>query len=331
MSDEAKNDERRAQEGPRAAEGRRDNRVVGARAQGDLVHGHRQVDGPAQEGEACRRDLLGLVRRGRRATARDRLRSSSTAGRARPRRTCTWARSARSGSTSRPTARFRRFPRSSSRTSRPGCRSPISSSSTRSGPVGAGSSSPRRRATARKGGGGGTKAGRRARSQGVLRLQARPRVDVRVHGTLALRTGPLGLARLHRGRELRRLSRRTPRADAPGDGGRRAERRDPHLARARDHAAQPHGLRRARLDRSRADDGGGGVPPRPLPRVPQGHVPGQGASATRRSSRPATTRRSSRAAPRCPRRSAHGSSRVSPTSSASRKSSWCAPRAASAS
>ena len=60
--------------------------------------------------------------------------------------------------------------------------------------------------------------GRRERPEGVLRLQARPRVAVRVHGPLALGQRPLGLARLHRRRELRRVSRRAARAHAPGDG-----------------------------------------------------------------------------------------------------------------
>ena len=61
--------QRRAEEGPRAAEGRRDDRVVGARAQGDLLHGDREVDRSAQEGEARGRDLLGLVRRATAATS----------------------------------------------------------------------------------------------------------------------------------------------------------------------------------------------------------------------------------------------------------------------
>ena len=43
------------------------------------------------------------------------------------------------------------------------------------------------------------KDGRSFRSQGVLRVQARPRVVVRVHGPLAVRPRPLGLARVHRG------------------------------------------------------------------------------------------------------------------------------------
>ena len=47
---------------------------------------------------------------------------------------------------------------------------------------------------------------RRDRPQGVLRLPARPRVAVRVHGPLAVEPRPLGLADLHRRRELRRAT-----------------------------------------------------------------------------------------------------------------------------
>ena len=86
---------------------------MGARAQGDRVHGDREVDSSC----ARRRSLRPRSSRSRTSpqatTARGRSRSSSTAVQARPRRTCTWARSARSASTSRPTARFRRCPRSS--------------------------------------------------------------------------------------------------------------------------------------------------------------------------------------------------------------------------
>ncbi len=122
----------------------------------------------------------------------------------------------------------------------------------------------------------GAQAGRRPRPEGVLRVQARPRVPLRVHGPLALRERSLGLTRLHRRRELRRLPRRSPRADAPGDGGHRAERRDPHLTRSRDHRPRPDRLRRARLGRPRTDDGRGCVSPRSLARVPQEHVAREG-------------------------------------------------------
>ena len=56
---------------------------------------------------------------------------------------------------------------------------------------------------------------------------------MRVHRPLALRERPLGLADLHRRRELRRLPRRPARAHAAGDDRHRPERRDPDLARAR--------------------------------------------------------------------------------------------------
>ena len=105
---------------------------------------------------------------------------------------------------------------------------------------------------------GGEARRRRARSEGVLRLQARPRVAVRVHGTVALRARPLGLAGLHRRRELRRLPGRTPRAAAPGVGRHRPERRDPHLARAR--------ARRPRADRLRRPAAGSTVSRRWPPR-----------------------------------------------------------------
>ena len=63
----------------------------------------------------------------------------------------------------------------------------------------------------------GRQEGRRRRPEGVLRLQARSRVALRVHGPLALRPRPLGIADLHRRRELRRLPRRAARAHAAGD------------------------------------------------------------------------------------------------------------------
>ena len=129
-----------------------------------------------------------------------------------------------------------------------------------------------RRRTARRRGRRQRAEGRRARPERVLRLQARPRVAVRVHRPLALEQPPLGLAGLHRRRELRRLPRRAPRADPPGDRRDRAERRDPHLAGARDRDARLGGLRRPRLGRPPADDGGRGRAPRPFARVPERHA-----------------------------------------------------------
>ena len=75
-------------------------------------------------------------------------------------------------------------------------------------------------------------------------------------------------------------------------------------------------LRRARVDRSPADDGDRRRPPRPLARV-RGRHAGRGGPSQRRSSSPlASTPPSSRAARRCRRPSASGSSGGSPTSSA---------------
>ncbi len=50
-------------------------------------------------------------------------------------------------------------------------------------------------------------------------VEARPRVVVRVHGPLAVGPRPLGLARVHRRRELRRLPGRPVGANAAGDAG----------------------------------------------------------------------------------------------------------------
>ena len=63
--------------------------------------------------------------------------------------------------------------------------------------------------------------------------------------------------------------------------GHRPERRDPHLACARDHGARSDRLRRPRLDRPRADDGRGRIAPRALARVSQGHVAREGAARGR--------------------------------------------------
>ena len=198
-------------EGLRGAEGRRDDGHVERQAR---LHRDGEVLRPAQEGEAVRRALLRVVRRGRRRRRRGPSRSSSTAGRARRRRTSTWARSARSASTSPPTGRCRRCRRSSSRTSRRGSRSPTSSSSTRSAPASAASSRTSEKKDD-KGGGDAKKAedeyfGPKRDLESLCEFMS----------ALALRERPLGLADLHRGRELRRLPRRPAREDAAG--GRRA-------------------------------------------------------------------------------------------------------------
>ncbi len=122
---------------------------------------------------------------------------------------------------------------------------------------------------------------RRDRSEGVLRLQARPRVAVRVHGTLALGQRSLGLTGLHRRRELRRVSRRASGAHAPGDGRDRAERRDPDLARARDLDARLGRLRRSRVGRPAADDGGCRGPSRALACIRRRHAARRRAARSR--------------------------------------------------
>ena len=94
--------------------------------------------------------------------------------------------------------------------------------------------------------------GRGGRSEGVLRLQAEPPVALGVHQPLAVDERPLGLACVHRRRELRRISRRQARPDAAGGSRRRAERRDPDLAGARVRRAEQRRLRRARLGRPRS-------------------------------------------------------------------------------
>ena len=312
MADEKNDDDERAEEGSRAAQGRRDVRVVGARPQGDLVHRQREVDGAPQEGEARGRDLLrGLRRDWRRPRTARHLRVQ--------RRSRRVVRVPAHGS-GRPAAG--RLPRGRDAADR-------SRAARRERVVLARVHRPRLRRPRRHGvepnhrageegrrQGRRRQAGRRSRPEGVLRLQARPRVDVRVHGPLAVRERPLGLSRLHRGRELRRLSRRPARADAAGDDRDRAQRCDPHLPGARDHAT--------RIRRTTTSSAGSTACPRwPQPRSITA-APGRSAraprwrrsSATPRSSRPATTRRSSRGARRCPRRSARGSSGDSPTSSA---------------
>ena len=148
---------------------------------------------------------------------------------------------------------------------------------------------------------------------GVLRLQARSRVAVRVHGPVALRPRPLGLSGVHRRRELRRLPRRPARAHVAGDGGDRAQRRGAHLPGARVRVALADRLRRARVGRPPADDGDRRRAPRALARVRGRHAARGRALRGRERSPPATTPPSSRAARRCPRSNASGSSGVSPT------------------
>ena len=171
---------------------------------------------------------------------------------------------------------------------------------------------------------------RRCRPQGVLRLQARPRVAVRVHGPLAVRATAAG------GRRSSSPARATA---ATGSGGSRgccrrapdrAERADPHLARARDHGA------RARPTTT-SSGGSTRVPTMAAAAVhhgrsrafPQGPPLDEGAARGRGRSRPATTRRSSPAEPRCPRRSAIGILTRLADSSASRSTSLSAARGGS--
>ena len=115
----------------------------------------------------------------------------------------------------------------------------------------------------------------------------------RVHRPLALGPRSLGLARLHRRRELRRLSRRAARAHAPGDGRHRAQRRDPDLARARDLDARVGRLRRPLAgSTSLPTMAARGRAPRPLARVRRAGRRSRRSSARPRRSRRATTRRS---------------------------------------
>ena len=120
---------------------------------------------------------------------------------------------------------------------------------------------------------------------------------------------------------LRRVPRRALAANAPGVDGHRAERRDPDLARARDHRARADGLRRCRLGRPAAHDGGGRSAPRPLAHVPAGRAtggrlprgqefaPATTAFLTRGASMPAEERTAILAA-RQPRRAARGARRA---------------------
>ncbi len=156
--------------------------------------------------------------------------------------------------------------------------------------------------------GEGRQEGGRDRPGGVLRAEARPRVALRVHGTVAVEQRPLGITGLHRGRELRRLPRRTHGADAAGERRDRAERGDPDLARARDLVAEPQRLRRPRLDRPAADHGGRRRAPRPVARLRAGHAAGRRAGGGGEVRHGRVRQPSSPAAPRWGRRSATASS-----------------------
>ena len=278
MSDDTKNGDNEKKPDHEPPAGAETTGTWGRGRKADRVHGDRQVDRPAQEGEARGRDLLGLVRRGggrSRPPGDVRLQRRSRCGVG---VSCTWAPSGRSASTSRRTGRSRPCRRGSSRTSRRGSRF---TDLVFVDPVGTGFSRVDRARDEGRRRQGRRQARRRARPEGVLRLQARPRVALRVHGALALRARPLGLAHLHRRRELRRLSRRSPRSHAAGGGGHRPERRDPHLACARDHRPRSDRLRDPRLDRPRSDDGCGRIAPRALPRISEGHIAREGAARGR--------------------------------------------------
>ena len=225
---------------------------------------------PAPSGSSCARRRSPRRRCSRSPTswrtARRSVRSPScsTAVPAPRPRTCTWVLSGRPGSTSRPTDRCPTMPPQAgherivlARLHRPRLRRP-----------GRHRLQPRDRERQARGGQGQGQGRRRpARPQGVLRDEARPRVALRVHGPLALDPWTVGLTRRDRRRELRWLPCRPARADAPGDRRDRTQRRDPDLPGTRDHPAQPHRLRRRRVDRHAADDGGSCSPPRALPRV----------------------------------------------------------------
>ena len=87
--------------------------------------------------------------------------------------------------------------------------------------------------------------------------------------SLAVRERPLGLTRLHRRRELRRLPRRPARADAAGGDRHRPQRRDPDLAGARADCARLRATTsRDDVGRLAADDGGRRRIPWSLARVP---------------------------------------------------------------
>ena len=233
MTDERRT-RQRDQAGPRAAARRR----VDAAAWNDhRVHGHREVARPAQEGQAVRGDLLRLVRRRRRATPTGRVTFVFNGG---PGASSAYlhvgAVGPAAGRRSRPTGRCRRCRRSSSHNEESWL---AFTDLVFVDPVGTGFSRIDRQ--------GRREEGRRPeerRRRAPRATSADPKEyfgykrDLeslsRVHGPLALEQRPLGLAGLHRGRELRRLPRRPARPRPPGDGRDRAERRDPHLAGARD-------------------------------------------------------------------------------------------------
>ena len=119
---------------------------------------------------------------------------------------------------------------------------------------------------------------RRRRHAGILRLQARSRVAVRVHGPVALWPRPVGLAGVHCRRELWRIPRRPACAHVAGDGGYRAQRRGADLPGARVRIALADRLRRVGVGRPRADDGDRRCAPRALAGV-RGRHTARGGSA----------------------------------------------------
>ena len=298
------------------------------RREADRLHRDGEVARPAQEGEALRRDLLRLLRRrGRRPEPAGRVRLQRRARRlvgvpAHGRRRAAAGRlpGRRDAAPAAAAARPERI--LVARVRRPRLRR---SGRHRLQPHHRARQEGRRGEEARA-------AGRRreAGSGRVLRPEARPRVDLRVHGPLAVRERPLELAGLHRRRELRRLPRRTARAHAAGGDRHRPQRRDPDLPGDGADRSRPERLQRDVVGRPAADDGRRRRLPRPLARVPGRDVPRRRARGCRgvRERRLRHLPHPRRLISACP--SASARSRGSRTSSACRSSSSRAPRDASA-
>ena len=191
----------------------------------------------------------------------------------RRRRTCTWAQSARSASTSRPTARCRRCRPSSSRTSPRGSRSPTSCSSIPSEPASAVSSSRRRRATARKAARKPDDAPDPKEYFGYKRdLESLCEFMGRWLSENGRWGSPVFIAgESYGGYRVGRLARMLQETAGIGLNG--AILISPALEIT---GLDTDRLRRARLGRPRSDDGRRGVPSRTLARVPQGHVAREG-------------------------------------------------------